>query len=232
MRGHVLRYLGWQIWDRTGPRVLASWFMMLALTAAIHAGMTSDGTPPDDRLRSILSQLHQQMVFIAMLLLTHGIVAHDRTQGYFRFYFAKPVSPVWYYAQAIILAFVGAIAASAGFVVFSAWLVKPLGLWPLLYHAVSLFALFGLLMFVYSMLTKYDWLFLILTLILSVLLRARWPAAKGGVGPVLHAVLPPVHLIGWATEPTTAQWLWLGGWSLGLFLLGLAILRWRPIGEG
>lgn len=231
MRGQALRYLGWQVWDRTGPRLLASWFIMLALSAALHTGM-SDGGPPDDRLRPILEQLHQQMIFISMLLLTHGIVSADRTMGYFRFYFAKPVSPVWYYGQALILAFAALVAASAGWVVFSSWLLKPMWQWSLLLNAVALFALFGLLMFVFSMLTRYDWLFLILVVVLCLFLRARWPASRGGVGPLLDAVLPPTHLIGWNVHPTAPQWLWLGGWSLGLFLVGLAILRWRPIGEG
>ena len=231
MRGHVLRYLGWQIWDRTGPRVLASWFIMLALTAAVHTGV-SRGAPPDESLRQIMAQLHQQMVFISMILLTHGIVATDRTQGFFRFYFAKPVSPVWFYGQSLVLAFIGLIAASAGFVVFASWLIKPLWPWALVLNAIALFALFGLLMFVLSMVTRFDWLFLILIVVLSLFLRARWPADKGGAGRVLDAVLPPTHLIGWSVHPTTSQWLWLGGWSLGLFLLGLAILRFRPIGEG
>jgi len=231
VRGHVLRYLGWQIWDRTGPRVLASWFIMLAVLAAMHSGM-GNSPPPDDRLRMILTQLHQQMLFVSMLLLTNSIVATDRTQGYFRFYFAKPVSPVWFYGQALVLAFAGAIAASAGCVVLSAWLIKPLWLWPLVLHAISLFALMGLMMFVLSMVTRYDWLFLILALVLTIFVRARWPVAKGGFGRVVNAILPPVHLIGWDVTPSPAQWLWIGGWSVGLFLLGLAILRWRPIGEG
>jgi len=231
VRGHVLRYLGWQIWDRTGPRVLASWFIMLAITSAVHTGLRH-GAPPDEQLRQMTAQLHQQMTFIALILLTHGIVATDRTQGYFRFYFAKPVSPVWFYGQALVLAFAGLVAASAGFVLFSSWLIRPRWPWTLLPHAIALFALFGLLMFVLSMVTRYDWLFLILVVVLSLFLRGRWPASNGGIGPLLNAVLPPVQLIGWNADPTASQWLWLGGWSLGLFLVGLAILRWRPIGEG
>ena len=122
-------------------------------------------------------------------------------------------------------------ALKAGYVVLASWLIKPLWPWTLVLHAVAQFALFGLLLFVISMLTKHDWLFLILIMVLCLFLRARWPAAKGGIGPVLNAVLPPVHLIGWDVLPAGSQWLWLAGWSLGLFLVGLAILRFRPIGE-
>ena len=231
MRGHAFRYVGWQIRDRTGPRVLAAWFIMLAILSAAHVGMTR-GAPPDESLLQVMAQLHQQMIFIGMLALTHGIVAEDRTQGYFRFYFAKPVSPVWFYGQSLVLALVGIVVASAGYVVMASWLVKPLWPWALVLHGISLFALFGLMMFVFSLVTKHDWLFLVLILVLCLFLRARWPVEKGGAGPLLNAVLPPVQLIGWNVQPTGSQWLWLGGWSLGLFLVGLAILRWRPIGEG
>ena len=49
-------------------------------------------------------------------------------------------------------------------------------------------------------------------------------------GRVLHAVLPPNHLVD-ERVLSLGQWAWVGGWGVGLFLLGLLILRRRPLGE-
>ena len=94
IRGTAGRYLLWQIWDRTGPRILAAWFIALALTALIHTAI-KNGAPPDETLQVMMAQMHQQILWIAIIMMVHGIVASDRTLGFFRFYFAKPISPVY-----------------------------------------------------------------------------------------------------------------------------------------
>src|SRR5918993_2890611 len=54
-------------------------------------------------LRSILGTL----IFLGALFAMNGIVANDRKLGFFRFLFAKPVSPSRYYGQAFFVHWFG-----------------------------------------------------------------------------------------------------------------------------
>jgi hypothetical protein len=85
MRGSVWRYLGWQVRDRTGPRLLAAWLVVAALCLPLEFSQ------PDRAARSMFQSLHFQLACLAVIVLFHGIVAEDRVKGYYRFNLAKPV---------------------------------------------------------------------------------------------------------------------------------------------
>jgi hypothetical protein len=230
MRGRALRYLGWQAVDGAVPRLLANLTIAVALCWVAGRAIGQDPMP-DARLRVIITQLHLQLAFVFVLLFMHGLVSIDRAQGYYRFYLAKPVSPVWFYGQAIALALLGTLGASAGYVIISSWLIRPLWVWSVLPQTFAVFALYGMLMFVFGMFSRHDWLLAMVAMLMASALRQHWPAAESRLGRVIEAVLPPSQFIGSNEHPTTAQWLWIGGWGVGLVALGLLIVWRRPLGE-
>jgi hypothetical protein len=228
IRGQALRYAGWQIWDRTGPRLLASLLIVAFICLPLHFAVRHSAPPPEI-LAQMAHGLHSQFGWITAIVLFHGIVAEDRTRGFFRFYLAKPVSVTWFYGQAHLLAVLATATWSAGFIVMFSLAVHPAWNWGLVLNGLALGLLLGGLLFFFSTITGRDWLAALGVVLIAALTRARWPGADSSLGKVLDAVLPPTHLLG--TSLTAGQWVWLGGWSLGLFALGLLILRRRPLGE-
>ncbi len=228
MRGHALRYAGWQIWDRTGPRLLASWLIVAFVCLPLHFAVQHSAPPPED-LAQMAHVLNSQFGWLTAIVLFHGIVAEDRTRGFFRFYLAKPVSATWYYGQSHVLAVLATAAWSAGFVVMFSLAVRPAWTWGLVLNGLALGLLVGGLLFFFSTITARDWMAMLAMVLAAALLRARWPRQGSSLGKMIDAALPPSHLLGQTL--TAGQWAWLAGWSLALFILGLLVLWRRPLGE-
>ena len=229
MRGAAFRYLGQQVLDRTGPRILVAWIIVGAICLPVHFLERSNPLPPL-QVTSIAQSIHFQVACIAMLALFHGIVAEDRSRGYYRFYLAKPVSPLWFYGQSHLVAILAMLVFTAGYLVIFSLAVAPAWRWELLVPSATLGILVGSLVFALSTVTTRDWILMIVIVIALSVTRHRFPADKSTLGAVLNAVLPPNHLVG-VTTLTAAQWAWVGGWGLAFFLAGLAVLRFRPLGE-
>jgi len=173
--------------------------------------------------------MYQQFSVIVVVVLFHGIVSEDRTRGFFRFYLAKPVSPLWFYGQSYLLAVVSMVVFSAAFLGIFSLAVRPAWHWNMLLWGLALALLLGGLIFCVSTVSRHDWLWMIVAILLSTVLRGRFPAAQSAFGKFIEAVMPPNQLL--FEQLTARQWFWLGGWGVGLLALGLFILRWRPLGE-
>jgi hypothetical protein len=224
MRGTVWRYLGWQVLDRTGPRLLAAWLVVAALCLPLEFSQ------PDRAARAIFQSLHFQLACLAVIVLFHGIVAEDRVRGYYRFYLAKPVSPLWFYGQSVGLAVAAMVAFSAGYVAIFSLLVLPVWDWHVLTSAAALGLLVGGMMFALSTITQRDWLWMIVAVVATSILRSRFPRAESTVGRVLHVALPPNQLTNEAAL-SAPEWAWLAAWAGGFLALGMLVLRRRPLGE-
>ena len=74
-------------------------------------------------LRGILGTI----VFLGALFAMNGIVANDRKQGFYRFLFAKPMTPSRYYGQAFFVHWAGFVA-----VMIVLGLVYGALIWPVL----------------------------------------------------------------------------------------------------
>jgi hypothetical protein len=230
MRGQALRYLGRQIMDRTGPRVLVAWVIVAGLCVPLHFAMKQQQDAPRAASLQIVHQLYFQLACLAVVAIFHGIVSDDRVRGYFRFYLAKPVSPLWFYGQSFVLGVLGMAVFTAGFLAIFSLAVFPAWHWQMLTSGLALGLLIGGMIFVLSTLTQRDWIFMILVVILATVLRARFPREGSTLGRVLDAILPPNHLTN-ELVLTAGQWLWVAGWGVGLAMLGLLILKKRPLGE-
>jgi hypothetical protein len=229
-RGAAVRYLGWQVLDRTGPRLLAAWLVVAALCVPMRMSLPGGQPPPPEALSSIFRTLHFQLACLAVVILFHGIVAEDRVKGYFRFYLAQPVSPLWFYGQSAMLAVLAMVTFSAGYVAIFSLAVVPVWDWRVLTSGLGLGLLIGGVMFALSTITQRDWIWMVVAIVAITMLRARFPRAKSPVGAMLHAVLPPNHLLN-ELALTVPQWVWVAAWAAALFALGMLVLRKRPLGE-
>jgi hypothetical protein len=229
MRGHAVRYLGWQLLDRTGPRLLSAWLVVVGLCAPLAFARPDRPVPPQ-ALESMFQALHFQLACLAVIILFHGIVAEDRVKGYYRFYLAKPVSPLWFYGQSAALAVVAMVGFSGGFVAIYSLLVAPVWDWHVMVSGAALGLLVGGLLFALSTVTQRDWLWAVIALVVTSVLRSRFPRGESAVGQVLHVVLPPNHLTN-ETALSGSEWAWVAAWALGFVALGMAVLRQRPLGE-
>lgn len=229
MRGQAFRYSGWMIWDRHAGRLLGCLVMAAAIMLPIYFGTRRHPIPPE-RAADLLGQLHTQFAFIFALLFGNGLIGTDRIQGFFRFYLAKPVSPLWFYAQHTVFAIIGTLLASAGFVTIFAVLIAPAWEFHLVWRALALCLLMVVPIIMFSALSRHDWLWAIALWLLTVVLRGRFPVDTHPAGGVVNAVLPPYHLM---NKPglTAAEWTWLGGWALAFFAGTMLILWRRPLAE-
>jgi hypothetical protein len=229
MRGHAVRYVAWQLLDRTGPRLLAAWLVAAAFCLPIRATLP-DPPPSPEMVSSLFRSLHFQLACLAVVVLFHGIVAEDRVKGYYRFYLAKPVSPLWFYGQSAALALGAMVAFSAGYVAIFSLGVRPVWDWHILTSGAALGLLIGGMLFALSTITQRDWVWMIAAIVATTMLRSRFPETESPAGRVLHVLLPPNHLTD-ERALTASAWAWVAAWAVGLFVLGLVVLRKRPLGE-
>jgi ABC-type polysaccharide/polyol phosphate export permease len=182
-------------------------------------------------------QVSSSVVFIAVLIALHGIVSTDRKAGYYRFLFAKPVSPVLYYTQAFFVYMVGLVATMIVFAAMLHTILPTFSIGNFLLYAALIYIAMGGIGFFLSVTTRYDWVILIAVWLGARILRGVY-GLEGGWRSKLVELLPPVHrlddvassLIG-SGSAEAKDVLWLVGYGALFFVLGLVLLRQRQIAE-
>jgi hypothetical protein len=175
------------------------------------------------------------LVFLGVLFATNGIVADDRRYGYFKLLFAKPVSVITYYAEKFAVYGVGFVTVAGALIAVYAMTVERF-FHPALLPALALvYVALGGIGFLLSAAWRFDWLSLAAVVGLSEILWILF-ADAGGWRAMLVRALPPVHLLDsvyFALRHGQAlpvgELAWLVGYGLGCFLLGLAVIRVRPL---
>lgn len=236
------RYTLWQLRDymlNQGPSTalvlgLAGYLFVAPAMEGRHDG----GAMPIELARRIFEQLSGFLAFLGSLFATNGIVANDRKFGFFRFYFAKPVSPPRFYGNVFAVHGVGLLAVAVALWAIFAAIVRPVGdaRWPLVIAAM--YVAYGGIGFLVSVVSRFDWLSLLSVVFAAQIGWTFW-GNDPGVRGWLVRLLPPVHRAG---ELYTAVALgqpmpwplltWLAGYGAACFLLGLVVLRERPLASG
>jgi hypothetical protein len=182
------------------------------------------------------------LLFLGALFATNGIVATDRKQGFYRFLFAKPVTPARYYGQAFVVHWAGFLAVMTLLCVVYGFLVSPVLSWTLLAVAGLMYLCYAGIAFALSAAARWDWLSLVAVSAASTFLWGRFGASAHPLAKLLY-LLPPLHrtseviaavaglqLAG--TErppfPWPSLW-WLAGYGAAAFLIGLIVLRYRRL---
>ncbi len=188
-----------------------------------------------DKVPSIVASM-MFMVFVVGGLLTVPImVSRDRTQGFHRFLFAKPVSITSYYASQFLVQLAGFVGISAlvmlGFNLFA--YSFPIG--GVLAGALVFFVGLGGLGFLFSTLVRADWIWLLGTVAASGIIGGWIRAQESVVLSPLLLLMPPIRelevvmqLI--AGEPySSIDLAWVVAYGLTAFVAGLLVLRKRSI---
>ena len=193
------------------------------------------GDAPDVNLvRRLFGDMLGTLGVFFTLLAAYGLTGADLRQGFYRFIFSKPVSPVRYYAlsyAATTAVFLLGLLATVGL-----WAVMVQPVWPAPYlgDVVADYFLLSTLILVFSPLTNGDWLIALVTLGLAQGLRMSYPADESLVGRALDLLLPPTDTGRLFPLNGGVEWeplLWQLGYAALLFTIALVVLRKVPMGS-
>jgi ABC-type transport system involved in multi-copper enzyme maturation permease subunit len=182
------------------------------------------------------------LVFLGALFAMNGIVANDRKFGFYRFLFAKPVTPARYYGQAFVLHWAGFMAVVAVLGGLYGIVMQPVLTKPLLLVVALMFVAYAGIAFLLSAAARWDWLSLVVVSIAADVLWTRFGASVHPLAKLLY-LLPPLHrardLYAAAAgapmpfaAPSEISWpllAWLVGYGALCYLAGLIVLRYRRL---
>jgi len=190
-------------------------------------------------LRGILGTL----VFLGALFAMNGIVANDRKQGFYRFLFAKPMTPARYYGQAFFVHWAGFVAVMILLGLVHGVLIWPVLSRPLLIVIALMFVAYAGIAFLLSAAARWDWMSLVAVTVAATFLWGRYGESTHPLARLLY-LLPPLHLADdvyasvsgvpmYASgAPTVIPWsilAWLAGYGAACFAAGLVVLRYRRL---
>jgi hypothetical protein len=246
-RARLIEYAPWMLKDyamNQGPST-AIVVLLIGLMTLLPVLQGATGEPlragrvPDRLAESMLRAIVPPLVFLGTFFATNGIIANDRKLGYFRFLFAKPVNPPRYYALTFAMYGVGLVLVSAILMGIWSLTVRPMFPVELLAVVALMYVAYGGIGFLLSAAWRFDWLSLVTVLLVANVGWSMWGSATGYKFYLLH-LLPPVHkaadIYALVANPELRRvpWesiAWLGGYGLVCFLLGMLVVRRRPLGS-
>jgi hypothetical protein len=241
-RGRLAKYSLWQFRDFVVERgvaivivgLLLGYVLLEPLRRAMGVAFSTDASSP---ARPILIMVSSSIVSLAVLIAINGIVSTDRKMGYYRFLFAKPVSPVAYYAQLFFVYMAGVIAAMLVLSGILHSVVPSFSIVHFLLYTALVFVAMGGIGFFISVATRFDWVTLAVVWLGSRILRDIY-GVKPGLPGKLVQVLPPVHKLNDLATDLIANGtagrsdvVWLVGYGAVFFVLGLLLLRYGPLAD-
>lgn len=232
-----LRYLGWSLKDAAlRPGIAALMLAALATFLATRMPMRLNHETTEQLMVRFVSQFDWLVVLIA----TSGMVAWDRTSGFYRTLFSYPVNPGLYYFQRWILAGLGATLlipfAALGFMALSGSFPYS---GPLLVRFLVKYLLLGGLTFALSSVVRADWaIAFVVSAVQSILhgLEVAGIALNSFTRAVAH-LLPPFHVGSFSMMqtpgyPSGSELLHALLYGAGILLVTMLLLRFRPLGSG
>ncbi len=247
-RARLLRYARWQALDFAINIAIVSivlfGFIGVILLMDIHSServFFEAGykvMPLNMKLSGFL-QMWGMFATVAPIIAVSGVVSQDRAAGYARFLFAKPLSPRLFYLQSWLVRLVGFIGVGTVLVVAYNFFEPPSFSWRFVVDMIVTFVSIGGVVFLFSVIGRFDGLVVALVLMLSFVAWTKWESATGVRHALLYA-LPPISHLGaphyWllginqmsrlADVPFPAKWVaWNVGYGLACLLLGLYFLR-------
>lgn len=211
--------------EQPDARMIARYGSMSAGLAAVRHDMSTT------YLRGFLGVV----VYLGALFAMQGIVSHDRTKGFYRFLFAKPVAPLRYYGQAFWIHAAGFAALMALMAAAYGHFVEPILTATFLAGLVLMWCCYAGITFLFSAIAKYDWLALVVVTLVATLVWGRWKDSGNPLRIFLY-LLPPLHrteeVYRALAERTAVPWsllAWFAGYGLVCFVAALVVLRRRRL---
>ena len=245
-RARLLEYIPWMFKDyatNQGPST-GIVVLLIAVMSLLPVLQGATGAPirlgqvPRPIAESMLRAIVPPLVFLGTFFATNGIIANDRKLGYYRFLFSKPVSPPLYYAAMFATYGAGLVAVTAAFLGIWALAVRPMFTAELLAVVALMYIAYGGIGFLLSAAWRFDWLSLVTVLLVANVGWSLWGGSSGLKYYLLH-LLPPVHKAADVyalvanDDVRRMPWesiAWLGGYGLLCFILGMLVVRRRPLG--
>jgi hypothetical protein len=175
------------------------------------------------------------LAFLGALFAMNGIVSNDRKLGFYRFLFAKPVSPSAYYGTEFAVNGLGFLILASGLAAVYGFVVEPALNVSLLIALAAGYLCYAGLGFALSAISRWDWLSLVAVAGTTDVLWKVYGHSTSPLVKLLH-LLPPMNrtseLYAAAARGLPLPWqnvLWLAGYGLVMFVAGLAILRHRRL---
>jgi ABC-type polysaccharide/polyol phosphate export permease len=239
-RGRLGRYSAWQIRDFLIDRgiavlvigVLLGYLAIEPMRSVMGPAWRHNGQIP---MAMLIANIASPIVSLAVLIGVNGIVSNDRKTGYYRFLFAKPISPPLFYAQLFAVNFAGVLivmAALGG--LFRLW-VGPIAIPYLLLYAAIIYIAMGGIGFFISAATRFDWVVLSAVWVGSRIIRAVYHDVPDFRARLIQ-ILPPVHRVdAVANDLLTGRMadvssiVWLAGYGALFFAIGLLTVHRRSM---
>ncbi len=233
-RTNLTRYARWQLQDFFLDRGVALVLIGVLLASPDVILMHRMSGPFQRDPNRILVGLAASTAIVFSLITLNAQVSGDRTRGYFRFLFAKPVSPAAFYAQQFVLWMLGLLAVVSALLGVFALTAGPVTPWPTLWYVALVYLGFGGLGFFISTVTRRDWLILIGLWTVSQILVSLYKDRDSWIENFFF-LLPPVEHLDNAGRALVRGELaggsdvaWILGYSAIFFVLGLFVLHKRP----
>jgi hypothetical protein len=200
----------------------------------------NSGMPlPENVAEMMQISVWNTVMTVTILMTIGGIVGLDLERGFYRSFFSKPMSPLWYYAQRWLA---GAAVVLLCPVVFGLGLALALhgttGLsWDLMGQIGLAYLLVGGATLLLSMFSSKGWLLVFLISFVQNILGGI--GRPGGVNilpawlVVMHKALPPFQLLRPGLPvPHGGDLALLVGYGAGMLIVSAVVLRMRPLGSG
>jgi len=252
-RAQLLRYALWQARDYAINLAILTLILFALLGALEIMQLRLAGRSMMDNPRLVSSfaamqaqsfqHLFTMYAAVAPVIAISGIVSQDRTMGYVRFLFAKPLDPVKFYLQSFIVRGVGYFVVAAMLVAGYRAFEPTADLMRVAAGLGLYFLAFGGMVFLGSVFSKYDGLGAIAFLLISVMVWDKGETSKS----VFHYatyLFPPIEkftaLSDWvsnmnALDPRQpagfpTKWVaWTVCYGVACLVLGVVLLRKRPL---
>lgn len=243
-RARLLAYVPWILRDyltNQGPATLIVVLLIgyMALMPVLDGALSVPlGDVPREMAYRILLAILPAFAFLGPFFATNGIIANDRKFSYYRFLFAKPLSPVAYYVTTFVVYGIGVFIVTFALMGIWALAVRPMFPGTTLLVVAIMYIAFGGIGFLLSAAWRFDWLSLVTVLLVASVAWEQWGDVQGILRLPLY-LLPQVHRASdiyamvvprpGAPTPWSAI-LWVGGYGFVCFLLGMVVVRKRPLG--
>ncbi|MES2178952.1 MAG: hypothetical protein V4550_13920 [Gemmatimonadota bacterium] len=184
----------------------------------------------------VLRSLLATVVYLGALLAMNGIVGTDRKMGFYRFLFAKPVSPMRYYGQAFVVHLAGYVVIVALLSLVFGWLITPIVSATLIAALALMYVLYAGILFAFSAsVPRGDWIALVAITMIASYLWERFAESTSFLAKLLY-LLPPLHRTAEVyvavAKGDAVNWklvAWFAGYGVACFIAGLVVLRRRRL---
>ncbi|HEY4217050.1 MAG TPA: hypothetical protein VGM67_07930 [Gemmatimonadaceae bacterium] len=250
---YVLRYSAWQFRDYAINIGILSviLFGLLGMLEVMQLRMATRTLELNPRLVSQLGRMRQesfQHLFtmyasVGPILALSGMVSQDRSMGYVRFLFAKPLNPLRFYLQSFVVRTIGYFVVAALLVACYRAFEPTADLGRVAAGLGLFFIAFGGMTFLGSVISKYDGLGTVAFLLISVVVWAQWEISTT-IWHALTYLVPPIEKFSgvsdWVSnlnplnpgQPVVfpTKWvIWTVSYGVACLVLGVVLLRKRPL---